>query len=133
MASATYQESVGTTILDQLARTSGGAGEGRLRAMMKAANIVTLIASDPHDAVPPGSPGVGFRFRGCKNWNGVEIFLDEGRDQYILRFYKIQLGGAALTLGPWIDDIYASELAINFRERTGLDTCSTCSRDEAPL
>ena len=89
--------------------------------------ITTLIAgATTGSGLPPRSPevGVGFRFKGCKDWNGVEIFLDEGRDQYVLRFYRIRLysKGPMITLGPWIDDIYASELGINFRERTGLDT-----------
>ena len=125
MASATHHESVGSTILDQLACTSGGAGEGRLRAMLGATDIVTLISSATSKDVPPRSPGVGFRFRGCKDWNGVEIFLDKGSDQYILRFYRMRLEGGVgtvLTLGSWIDDIYASELPINFLDRTGLDT-----------
>ena len=85
---------------------------------------MTLIAGATSKVVRPHSPGVGFRFRGCKDWNGVEIFLDQEKDTYILRFYRMQLEnvGTVLTLGPWIDDIYASELNINFRERTGLDT-----------
>ena len=125
MVSAAHQESIATTILDQLACTSGGTGVNRLRAMVEATNIVTLIAGATSEVVPPHSLGIGFRFRGCKDWNGVEIFLDQGRDTYILRFYRMRLEGGAgtvLTLGPWIDDIYASELNINFRERTGLDT-----------
>ena len=124
MTSATYHESVRSTILDQLACTSGGTGVNRLRAMVEATNIVRLIAGATSEAAPPHSPGVGFRFRGCKDWNGVEIFLDQEKDTYILRFYRMQLEdvGTVLTLGPWIDDIYASELYINFRERTGLDT-----------
>ena len=119
------RERIGTTILDQLACTSDGAGGGRLRAMIAATDIATLISSATSKDVPPRSPGVGFRFSGCKEWNGVEIYLDEGLDRYILRFYRMRLEGGAgtvLTLGPWIDDIYASELPINFRERTGLDT-----------
>ena len=87
--------------------------------------MTTLVAGGlTYDGVPDGSPGVGFRFKGSKDWNRVEIFLDEGRAQYILRVYRMQLEptkGTVLTLGPWIDDIYASELYINFRERTGLD------------
>ena len=124
MTSAAYQESIATTILDQLACTSGGTGVNRLRAMVEATNIVTLIAGATSEVVPPHSLGIGFRFRGCKDWNGVEIFLDQEKDTYILRFYRMQLEnvGTVLTLGPWIDDIYASELNINFRERTGLDT-----------
>ena len=125
MTVAEYRERVGTAILDQLASASGGAGKGRLRAMLGATDFVTLIASVTSREVPPCSHGVGFRFKGCKDWNGVEIFLDEGRDQYLLRFYRMRLEatkGTGLTLGPWIDDIYASELAINFQERTGLDT-----------
>ena len=124
MVSTAYHKSIATTVLDQLACTSGGTGVNRLRAMVEATNIVRLIASATSKAVPPHSPGVGFRFRGCKDWNGVEIFLDQEKDTYILRFYRMQLedAGTVLTLGPWIDDIYASELYINFRERTGLDT-----------
>ena len=124
MTIAEHRERVGTTILDQLAGTSGGSGEGRLRAMLGARDITTLISGATSKDAPPRSPGVGFRFKGCRDWNGVDIFLDEGRDQYILRFYRMQLEakGTVLTLGPWIDDIYGSELAINFRERTGLDT-----------
>ena len=122
MVSAAYQKSIATTVLDQLACTSGGTGVNRLRAMVEATNIVTLIAGATSKVVRPHSPGVGFR--GCKDWNGVEIFLDQEKDTYILRFYRMQLEnvGTVLTLGPWIDDIYASELYINFRERTGLDT-----------
>ena len=124
MTTAEQRKQVGTTILDQLACTSGGTGVNRLRAMVEATNIVRLIAGATSKAVPPHSPGVGFRFRGCKDWNGVEIFLDQEKDTYILRFYRMQLEnvGTVLTLGLWIDDIYASELYINFRERTGLDT-----------
>ena len=124
MVSTAYHESIATTVLDQLAGTSGGTGVNRLRAMVEATNIVRLIAGAASKAVPPHSPGIGFRFRGCKDWNGVEIFLDQEKDTYILRFYRMQLedAGTVLTLGPWIDDIYASELYINFRERTGLDT-----------
>ena len=127
MTIAEHRERVGTTILDQLACANGGAGQGRLRAMVGATYIVTLVAGlFTNDGVPDGSPGVGFRFKGCLDWNGVEIFLDEGRGQYIMRFYltRLRLEGSdatVLTLGPWIDDIYASELYINFRERTGLD------------
>ena len=126
MTIAEQRESVGTTILDQLAFTSGGAGENRLRAMLGATNFTTLIAGVTSDkSVPPRSPGVGFRFKGCRKWNGIEIYLDQAEDSYIIRFYRSNLKGGAgpiLTLGPWIDDIYASELPVNFLERTGLDT-----------
>ena len=76
----------GATILDQLAGTSGGAGQNRLRAMVKATDFEALVASATSEVVPPRSPGVGFRFRGSKNWNGIEIFLDEDSDTYTLRF-----------------------------------------------
>ena len=114
---------VATTILDQLARTSGGAGAGRLRAMMSAATIQTLVGREFEiDAVPNQSPGVGFRFKGCKNWNGVEIFLDQGNDTYILRFYQILLKSGTVALGKWMDDIYAEDLSRVFTDATGLDT-----------
>ena len=93
MVSAAHQESIATTILDQLACTSGGTGINRLRAMVEATNIVTLIAGATSEVVPPHSLGIGFRFRGCKDWNGVEIFLDQGRDTYILRFLPDAVGG----------------------------------------
>ena len=64
MTSATYRESVGDTILDQLAYTSGGAGAGRLRAMVGATEIEAQTAGRSYDKLPKGSPGVGFRFRG---------------------------------------------------------------------
>ena len=125
MASAPHGEAVGDTILDQLAAASGGAGENRLRAMMKATDFETLIGSAISEVWPPGSPGVGFRFRGCKTWNGIEIFLDEGSDTYSLRFYRMKLEtgvGTVLTTGEWMRDVYAEDLEFIFLEQTGLAT-----------
>ena len=123
MTMAEQRERIGTTILDQLACTSGGAGENRLRAMVGAVNIQTLVGREFEiDPVPNHSPGVGFRFKGCKNWNGVEIFLDQGNDTYILRFYQIRLKGGKVALGEWMDDIYAEDLSTVFTDNTGLDT-----------
>ena len=125
MASATYEERVGTTILDQLAHAAGGAGENRLRAMVKATDVVTRIASATSEVVTPRSPGVGFRFRGSKDWNGIEIFLNRVSDTYSLRFYRMKLEvgvGTVLTLGKWMHHVYAEDLELIFREQTGLDT-----------
>ena len=125
MTTAEQREQVGTTILDQLASTSGGAGENRLRAMMDATDFKTCVAGAfTSDDVLQGSPGVAFRFRGCKKWNGIEIFLDEGNDTYNLRFYRMQLedAGTVLTLNKWMKDIYADDLASLFTDNTGLDT-----------
>ena len=88
MISATYQQQVGTTILDQLARTTDGSGFHRLQAMVGAMDIKTLQASDTSEVVPPLSFGAGFRFKGSKAWNGIEIFLNLGDDSYSLRFYS---------------------------------------------
>ena len=124
MTIAEQRERIGTTILDQLARTSGGAGENRLRAMVGATNIQTLISRATDTWLPPRSPGVGFRFRGSKEWNGIEIYLDQGNDTYSIRFYRMRLEGGAgtvLTLGEWMDDIYADDLEGLFRDETGLD------------
>ena len=91
--------------------------------MVGAANIQTLVGSELEiDPVPAHSPGVGFRFKGCKNWNGVEIFLDQGNDTYILRFYQIRLKSGKVALGEWMDDIYAEDLETVFTDNTGLDT-----------
>ena len=123
MTIAEQRDLIGTTILDQLARTSGGAGENRLRAMMAATHIVTLVGREFE--IDPVSPGVGFRFKGCKKWNGIEIFLDEGKDAYILRFYRMRLEGGAgtvLTLGDWVTNVYAEALPVTFTYNTGLDT-----------
>ena len=91
---------------------------------MGASNICTLIASASSEEVPPSSPGVGFRFRGSKAWNGIEIYLASGDDSYSLRFYKMNLesAGTVLTLGEWMHGIYASELEDIFRGATGLNT-----------
>ena len=124
MTIAEQRERIGTTILDQLARTSGGAGENRLRAMVGARNIQTLVGGEfTINPVPPHSPGVGFRFKGCKKWNGIEIFLDEGNDAYILRFYRMRLECGAdtvLTLGDWVTNVYAEALPVTFTYNTGL-------------
>ena len=105
MTIAEQRERIGTTILDQLACTSGGAGENRLRAMVGATNIQTLISGVTNEeSVSLRSAGVGFRFKGCREWNGIEIYLDEGRDEYIIRFYQMRLEGGAgtvLTVGKW--------------------------------
>ena len=125
MTTAEYRERVGTTILDQLACTSGGAGQSRLRAMMKATDIKTLVAGELNsEEVPAGSPGVGFRFSGSKAWNGIEIYLNRENDIYSLRFYRMQLenAGTVLTLGEWVHSSYAGELESTFRGATGLDT-----------
>ena len=128
MASATYEESVGTTILDQLTCANGGAGECRLRAMVGARDITTLIAGElTSEEVPTGSPGIGFRFRGCnkwEHWNGVEIFYDRDPDEYVARFYRMNLEsgvGTVLTTGEW-ERYYAAELCAMFTRYTGLDT-----------
>ena len=125
MTTAEQRKQVGTTILDQLASTTGGAGENRLRAMMEATDFKTCVAGAfTSDDVLQGSPGIGFRFRGCKKWNGIEIFLDEGNDTYNLRFYRMQLedAGTVLTLGDWITGIPAKALSVTFTYNTGLDT-----------
>ena len=59
MVSAAHQESIATTILDQLACTSGGTGVNRLRAMVEATNIVTLIAGATSEVVPRTAWGSG--------------------------------------------------------------------------
>ena len=128
MVSATYEERVGTIILDQLAHAPTGAGENRLRVMVKATEIVTLIAHPDTDLageVFARSPGVGFRFRGSKDWNGIEIYLDLASDTYTLRFYRRQPEnrfGTVLTTGEWMHDVYAEDLGRIFRDETGLDT-----------
>ena len=124
MTTPEYREGVGTIILDQLARTSGGAGEGRLRAMVAATSITTLVAGASIEVVPQHSIGVGFRFSGCKKWNGIEIYLDRGWDDCVARFYRMNLesAGTVLTLGQWVPGITAEGLAVIFREETGLDT-----------
>ena len=124
MTIAEDRERVGTTILDQMTCSGGGAGQGRLRAMVAATDITTLIAgSTNEESVPPRSHGVGFRFRGCKEWNGMEIYLDRGRDEYVVRFYRMHLGkaGTELMLGAW-ERYYAAELCAMFTCYTGLDT-----------
>ena len=125
MTTAEQRKQVGTAILDQLASTSGGGGEDRLRAMVDGSDFKTCVAGAfTSDDVLHGSPGIGFRFRGCKKWNGIEIFLDEGNDTYNLRFYRMQLedAGTVLTLSKWMNDIYADDLASLFTDNTGLDT-----------
>ena len=127
MASATYEESVGIRILDQLTCANGGAGKGRLRAKLGARNITILIAGGftNEESPLPRSPGIGFRFRGCKKWNGIEIYLDRGAHNYTLRFYQMNwtvLAGPMLTLGEWMKDIYADDLSRVFTDATGLDT-----------
>ena len=125
MTIAEQRERIGTTILDQLACTSGGAGENRLRAMVGATNIQTLISGVTNEeSVPLRSAGVGFRFKGCKEWNGIEIYLDQGTDEYVARVHRTQLKGGVgtvLTLGEW-ERYYASELCAMFTHSTGLDT-----------
>ena len=125
MAIAEQRERIGTTILDQLTCASGGAGERRLRAMVAARDICSVISGVTNEeSVPLRSVGVGFRFKGCKEWNGIEIYLDEGRDEYIIRFYQIRLEGGAgttLTAGKW-ERYYAKELCAMFTAYTGLDT-----------
>ena len=125
MASAPHGEVVGDTILDQLAATSGGAGENRLRAMVKAPDVTNLMSSINDEVPAPRSPGVGFRFRGSKDWNGIEIFLDRAADTHTMRFYRMQLEngkGTVLTTGEWMHDVYAEDLERIFQEQTGLDT-----------
>ena len=124
MTTATRREFVGKTILDQLASTSGGAGENRLRAMVDARDFKTCIASPTSKPAPPGSFGIRFRFRDSKKWNGIEIFLDQDSDTYILRFYRMQLedAGTVLTLGEWVTGVPAQALSVTFTYNTGLDT-----------
>ena len=125
MASAPHGEVVGDTILDQLAATSGGAGENRLRAMVKATDVTNLMSSINDEVPAPRSPGVGFRFRGSKTWNGIQIYLDAGSDTYSLRFYRMKLEtgvGTVLTTGEWMRDVYAEDLERIFLEQTGLAT-----------
>ena len=125
MASAPYEEAVGTTILDEMTCTSGGAGESRLRAMVAARDICTLISGVTNEeSVPLRSAGVGFRFKGCEKWNGIEIYLDRDADEYVVRVYRVQLErgvGTTLTLGEW-ERYYAAELCAMFTDYTGLDT-----------
>ena len=117
---------VGMTILDQLARSGDRVGAGMLRAMVGATHIVALEAGSTNEkSVPLGSVGVGFKFRGCRKWNGIEVYLDGGSDSYILRFYRMNLKGgvgAVPTLGEWMSEIYAEDLATVFTKETGLDT-----------
>ena len=125
MASTTYEERVANIILDQLAHAPVGAGENRLRAMVKATDVTNLIAHPNDKEVFVSSPGVGFRFRGSKDWNGIEIFLDRAADTYTMRFYRMQLEngkGTVLTTGEWMHDVYAEDLERIFQEQTGLDT-----------
>ena len=124
MTTAEQRKQVGTAILDQLASTSGGAGENKLRAMMEASDFKTSVASPTTKPAPTGSPGIEFRFRGCEKWNGIEIFLDQDSNTYILRFYRMQLEdtGTVLTLGEWITGVPAKALSVTFTYHTGLDT-----------
>ena len=115
---AEQREYIGTTILDQLACTSGGAGADRLRAMVGASNITTLSASADHWAATAGSAGIKFRFKGCKDWNGVEIFYDYYSDEYVARFSR---RGRAITFASW-ERYYAAELCAMFTGYTGLET-----------
>ena len=125
MKSATYEISVGGTIFDQLASTSGGAGLGRLRAMLGATDFRVLKVGVLHHKIPEGIVGIGFRFKGCKKWNGIEIYLDRATDTYFMRFYKMQVErgrGTVLTAGEWVYGVYAEDLERIFRNETGLDT-----------
>ena len=80
------------------------------RRLVGAMDIKTLQASDTSEVVPPLSFGAGFRFKGSKAWNGIEIFLNLGDDSYSLRFYRMKLeakAGTVLTLGEWMHGVYA--------------------------
>ena len=121
MGSTTYEQQVGTGILDQLAHAPVGAGVHLLGAMVKATDFQTLKARPDGDGDFVSSPGIGFRFRGSRKWTGVEIFLDRATDTYSMRFYKFGRATVFIT-GEWMHDVHAGDLERIFREQTGLFT-----------
>ena len=94
-------------MLDQLARAPEGSTQGmaRLRMMLDADKFVILKGG-----------GVRFNFKGCRDFNGLQIRLN-GNDLYDMFFFRMN----PIRMREEVD-VDAASLSDVFKEVTGLDT-----------
>jgi hypothetical protein len=97
-------------ILDQLARAEDGQGRRNLTLRLGAGNITTVTG------------GLRFDFRSSRNWNGVEIMVND-QGNYDVQFWKT--GPENAKLSPRFHDILPETLPDMFEKET--DTLTSIS------